>query len=271
MPLVKVGYASAPHSALSQANIFSSHLVIAAQSTVAAPKCLQRARSASSSQVTTAELLDGTWDPPRYKAPKSTYENAQRVRFASQEVEEALAHPRNPLLSARHAGGSRPRNSVPETAGEQGRARGSSTSSRSSDLAPAGCGDSVLGTLVKGSSNLSHATTPSWRSRSFPWRAEVPGAKSGRHAEASDREPAAGERPRLPPLPMEARWAASQSHRSKAPPTELFCLERIDEAVHEANATLVESFLNVKRHPPSEVGGALYDAEPSCSEPASGW
>jgi len=77
---------------------------------------------------------------------------------------------------------------------------------------------------------LSHATTPSWRSRTFPpyYLTRPPGQAE---------KPA--QKQRLPSLPYEARVGT--------PLTEVARLNDIASEVHEANALLVESFLNVKR------------------------
>lgn len=60
-----------------------------------------------------------------------------------------------------------------------------------------------------------------------------------------DRAQAGTRQRRLPPLPLEARWA--QVRRPGAPSSELRRLEEAESEVCEANAMLVESFLNVKR------------------------
>lgn len=97
-------------------------------------------------------------------------------------------------------------------------------------------------------SQLSHATTPSWRSRSFPAnvvlrRREVQKSKaSNAHLDLSAKTR------RLPALPEEAR------PQNRCPPSEVAHLSEIASDVHEANALLVESFLNVKRRPMSRYG-----------------
>eukprot|EP00435_Cladocopium_sp_Y103_P019742 s2707_g4.t2 len=101
---------------------------------------------------------------------------------------------------------------------------------------------------VPAPSVLSHATTPSWRSRSKQALAEV---SEGGGAEADADGIAPLPRQRLTPL-LEKRWTAVEQTRL-APKSELERLERIDPDVDEANAMLVESFLNVKRSLGAEI------------------
>jgi hypothetical protein len=111
---------------------------------------------------------------------------------------------------------------------------------------------------------ISHATTPSWRSRSFPphYRRLADSypavAASGRATPETG-----GSGRRLPPLPDEA------TRRRSSPLTEVARLSDITSEVHEANAMLVESFLNVKRR--ALVGGSATPSEASSyqSGPAS--
>lgn len=62
-------------------------------------------------------------------------------------------------------------------------------------------------------------------------------------------------RQRLPPLPVEVRWAAAGLQRGGAAPSEIRRLEEVGSEVCEANAMLVESFLNVKRRALQDTGG----------------
>lgn len=92
-------------------------------------------------------------------------------------------------------------------------------------------------------SQLSHATTPSWRSRTFPAnflprRREVQDSK-----DCNVQLDVSAKTRRLPALPEEAR------PQNRCPPSEVAHLSEIASDVHEANALLVESFLNVKRRP----------------------
>lgn len=87
---------------------------------------------------------------------------------------------------------------------------------------------------------ITHATTPSWRSRSFPPAIDPATSVPINSMQAASIQTAP--RRRLPPLPDEARQANPYST-----PSEVRHLDHIDSAVHEANAMLVESFLNVKR------------------------
>mmetsp|Transcript_110532 Transcript_110532/g.195736 ORF Transcript_110532/g.195736 Transcript_110532/m.195736 type:complete len:327 (-) Transcript_110532:11-991(-) len=94
---------------------------------------------------------------------------------------------------------------------------------------------------------ITHATTPSWRSRSFP--PAIDPATSMPVTSMPSASIQTAPRRRLPPLPDEARQAKPYSA-----PSEIRHLDRIDSAVHEANAMLVESFLNVKRRMTSDHG-----------------
>ncbi|CAJ1452757.1 unnamed protein product [Effrenium voratum] len=112
----------------------------------------------------------------------------------------------------------------------------------------------------RGSECLSHATTPSWRS-SKEVSVESPGSSSARC--------------RLSPF-LEKRWEAMEKRSRFAPKSELERLERIDPEVDEANAVLVESFLNVKRSLGAEVGEASSQSKSfgpsscSASKPGAG-
>ncbi|CAE7459190.1 unnamed protein product [Symbiodinium sp. CCMP2456] len=95
------------------------------------------------------------------------------------------------------------------------------------------------------SGSLSHATTPSWRSRSQA----TPSAASQGTSEMACKPAMMADsiRPRLSPL-LEARWTVVEEQRyRRVPQSELDRLDRIDPEVDQANAMLVESFLNVKR------------------------
>ncbi|CAE7307709.1 unnamed protein product [Symbiodinium sp. CCMP2592] len=130
--------------------------------------------------------------------------------------------------------------------------------------APASSGPSAVATASPSvSGSLSHATTPSWRSR--PSQA-TPSAASQGTSEMACKPAMMAEsiRPRLSPL-LEARWTVVEEQRYRGvPQSELDRLDRIDPEVDEANAMLVESFLNVKRSLGAE---ALSDSrrEPSRS------
>jgi len=95
-------------------------------------------------------------------------------------------------------------------------------------------------------STVSHATTPSWRSRSFPPRLQPLEAEA---RPSASRDSASG----ASDSGLEARWAAVSKGRSGpgsvAPSlrSEMRYLEQADSEVCGANAMLVESFLNVKR------------------------
>lgn len=105
---------------------------------------------------------------------------------------------------------------------------------------------------------LSHATTPSWRSRSFPPHL----AKSYPETITSGQnETYLGSR-RLPALPDEARLMTQCSEVQR--------LRDISAEVHEANALLVESYLNVKRRPINSSGPISSCGPSAASGTASG-
>lgn len=112
---------------------------------------------------------------------------------------------------------------------------------------------------VSRATKLSHATTPSWRSRSFPPNFL---AKCRAAQEKTEQEDTAGKVRRLPALPDEAR------PQRGSPPSEVALLSDIASEVHQANALLVESYLNVKRRPISRQGplsAGSFAAASSCS------
>lgn len=130
-------------------------------------------------------------------------------------------------------------------------------------------GPSAVATTPSVSGSFSHvshattATTPSWRSR--PSQA-TPSAASQGTSEMACKPAMMAEsiRPRLSPL-LEARWAVVEEQRYRGvPQSELERLDRIDPEVDEANAMLVESFLNVKRSLGAEALSESY-REPSRS------
>lgn len=155
-----------------------------------------------------------------------------RPKPAKQEVEALAKHL---ALTARH----RQRESREDVelqaalaARQASKARGGSASGR-----PRG-----KGALLAAPSVVSHATTPSWRSRSKQ-------VSEGCGEDADGIAPLP--RQRITPL-LEKRWTAVEQIRL-APKSELERLERIDPDVDEANAMLVESFLNVKRSLGAEI------------------
>mmetsp|Transcript_86179 Transcript_86179/g.252136 ORF Transcript_86179/g.252136 Transcript_86179/m.252136 type:complete len:290 (-) Transcript_86179:21-890(-) len=209
-------------------------------------------------QPTSARLLEGTWAPPPLPrhAPKPAAPQTAAKRIALQLEAIARALPgREELvpgqpLSARRSGRPLGARGGGASTGDGG-TQGSSVSSRSSVSGGRGLGEMGLGPVSASSRTVTHATTPSWRSRSFPARphfAEV--------EEPAYPAPTRPERSRLPPLPLEARWAAAAMQSGGHASSEVRRLEGIDSEVYEANALLVESFLNVKRRPPAH-GAAL--------------
>jgi len=220
-------------------------------------------------QPLSARLLEGDWAPGRRNFKPAIPEVATRrvaaeldvlarARRGAQEAQECLQP-----LSARRGGAGRASASARGRGAAIVAGSGSSVCSRSS-ASGAGAGGHAAApapsepSAPASSRSLSHATTPSWRSRSFPPRPPQPGLAPGR-PEADEAVPET--RQRLPPLPMEARWAAAALRPGGVAPSELRHLEGIGSDVFEANALLVESFLNVKRWPPDAVG-----APPSCSD-----
>lgn len=143
-------------------------------------------------------------------------------------------------------------------------------SSRLSDA-----GQSV--THVSGqTAKLSHATTPSWRSRSFPPHLMARSRKLRMPSVAEDdvacmktRSAEDGASPevarRRPPLPAEARWTRVY----RPPRSEVQRLNDVDSEIQEANAMLVESFLNVKRRMSFDPDADEMQGAPSCSWAAS--
>jgi hypothetical protein len=119
---------------------------------------------------------------------------------------------------------------------------------------------------------LSHATTPSWRSRSFPPNFRQSASPEldpmARASPAVYVDTTTSARRRLPPLPDEAR------EHKVSPPSEVLRLSDISSEVHEANAMLVESFLNVKRRamprPESSCGTACISSCPAPEDTCSG-
>lgn len=123
---------------------------------------------------------------------------------------------------------------------------------------------------------LSHATTPSWRSRSFPPKFLEKAAARQKARSATDavdtpqwvypdnamayaQAEMPAERRRLPGLPDEAR------PRRRDAPSEVTRLIDIASDVGEANAMLVDSFLNVKRQAFEIAQGGLASASGSGS------
>ncbi|CAE8618931.1 unnamed protein product, partial [Polarella glacialis] len=165
-------------------------------------------------------------------------------------------------------------------ASRQGMQAAAAAAAAGESRAPSGYeGSGAPGASASGASecrsSLSHATTPSWRSRSFPHGCQRP-ESSRTNASACGHLPGVpesavpeGAARRLPPLPLEARWAAVGQRNPGAPPSELQHLRSIDPEVDEANALLVESFLNVKKSLLSEVpvsdDGYLASSQPSGS------
>mmetsp|Transcript_97190 Transcript_97190/g.216843 ORF Transcript_97190/g.216843 Transcript_97190/m.216843 type:complete len:323 (+) Transcript_97190:112-1080(+) len=231
-------------------------------------------RGASPSRPTTTHLLEGTWAPPPSTASKFLQAQLQEAKRVSRELDGLARGPEVEILGRLARKGRPPAGSIPGASvgapprtGPSGSSSAWEGSSADGASSAGGRGDGTARgsrgyALSEGSCSLSHATTPSWRSRSFPPRykatagnlAAAPSTARGPISsvgeEASD---LAADAKRLPQLPMEARWAAMDLRRHGGAPSELRRLEDCRSSVNEANAMLVESFLNVKRHPPSEI------------------
>lgn len=251
------------------ANSFSPQLVLSAQAAETAPWRLPRLRESGRSRTSAAELLEGTWSPPRLRQPKSAGSSVAPSETLALAAEKGVRRVRFSMGT--------PGSSIPECRNIGSSRCSSAASSCVDNFAEHLCGGSVAG----GSAAITHATTPSWRSRSFPQppRVQTGHCRENKGSNASERrikEEADStdgcaanrklERNRLPPLPMEARWRHSELHRCKAPPSELQRLKAIDEHVREANAMLVDSFLKIKRQPPPDDRCGTMDAEPSCGD-----
>lgn len=169
--------------------------------------------------------------PPKARGPPGP---PLRPKPAKQEVEALAKHL---ALAARHR---QQRESQEEQAELAALVAASQVSNKA--RSSGSTGRPRLG-AVPAPSVISHATTPSWRSRSK----QV--SEGGAEADADGIAPLP--RQRLTPL-LEKRWTAVEQTRL-APKSELERLERIDPDVDEANAMLVESFLNVKRSLGAEI------------------
>jgi len=108
---------------------------------------------------------------------------------------------------------------------------------------------------------VTHATTPSWRSVASSARS----ATASEHGEAEEgrRSASKGRRRRRESEgrtsgheQLEEKWAEVQY--APVPRSELRHLDAIASSVNEANAVLVESFLNVKRRTPSYRAESSY-------------
>lgn len=241
-----------------------------------------------------AAMLEGTWAPPPRNPPgavaaSSRAEQMQSAARRGVQLRPRLCHSARgaawlagapvatPLDSSQgraQGGGSRVSNDrVPGNRPQGGSCSSRSSATSSPRRAPGWLASAPLGAAVdgrshhaSGDSGASHATTPSWRSRSFPRRLV---ARTGTDVSVDEQSGTtasseASRVRRLPPLPMEARWASSESHRRGAPSSELHRLDEVDSEVCEANAMLVESFLNVKRWRTAEENTPA-DDQTSCS------
>lgn len=272
-PLFPEHLKSLPPPMQKLANAFSPHLEQHAAVAAGIARHPQTVRGASSSGASSvaASVLDGSWVPPLPSqasrcVAKSTLRadrDAQALSAISRAGLESIGAARKPH-SARGASEVHPR---------VDRFCCSSASAHCGDI-----GDSCLDWEKLGSS-LSHATTPSWRSRSFPPHlgTDVHGrtasdagscVRRGAQGSADGRDVRRGLRP---PLPDEARGV--QPKDQVGPLSEAEFLKNIDPAVEEGNALLVQSFLNVKRREfsQSSVAETCESATAVSFAPDSSW
>lgn len=240
-------HASAPSQLPAHIPAFSSRL--AANAAVRELAGGASSRSTASREVCPPlhQMLKGTWVPP----PRHSLTPRQNDKIIAQR-EQASKRIMADLDMANHLelAGVAGMACEPQSRRTEGRACSSNGRCSSYSGSQTGGGGSVAGeSECNNSQALSHATTPSWRSRSFP-----PRFARERIVQANRtlQKPRLTQKPRLPPLPIEARWFAATQLRG-APPSEVQRLHDIDAHVNEANAMLVESFLNVKRHPPENM------------------
>jgi hypothetical protein len=103
---------------------------------------------------------------------------------------------------------------------------------------------------------VSHATTPSWRSRSFPVRRpsasgfETPRTIPEDMMDAEQQSLGFDEVCKFGGVASESRWANTLTQSRGAPSSELQRLDEIATVVIEANSQLVNAYLNVKRRSP---------------------
>eukprot|EP00927_Polykrikos_kofoidii_P075066 TRINITY_DN7111_c0_g4_i1.p1 TRINITY_DN7111_c0_g4~~TRINITY_DN7111_c0_g4_i1.p1 ORF type:complete len:339 (-),score=52.30 TRINITY_DN7111_c0_g4_i1:44-967(-) len=244
---------------------FSPRMALAATAQVARGPCLATPLPLpGQGGPTAARLLEGNWVPPWHSICTRLPLRPPATATGTSEATSATSFVANKTSARlqRHK-------LAPRELGEALSARGSSgdgaggSSASSCGGRGGGCGGcSVAGSSVTGSGSgrrpLSDATTPSWRSRSFPANHQRSQVSSSAVSSDADREMPASARSRLPPLPLEARWAATGAQRVRGATSEMRWLDGIDSEVNEANAMLVESFLNVKRRPPSASTASTY-------------
>lgn len=179
-------------------------------------------------------LLSGRWIPP--KAPKKVASEAQSC---SSVLSQKLRRPPMPRRAGR---------------GRSHLQGDAAFASKDSNCGASECSTEFSEGYKEQSDNcngsvLSHATTPSWRSRSFPRNFKPAGAAPKAEASKDNGEPQQvpmTQRRRLPPLPSEARGP-------KGPTSEVRYLGCISSEVNEANAMLADSFIGAKRRPESDV------------------
>jgi len=182
-------------------------------------------------------LLSGRWTPPA--APPKCMSEPSSSSLLSQN----LRRPPMPRRAQRR-GRSRPRDDAARASRDVDCS--ASQCETESELSEAyrdqpdnNCGDGSV---------LSHATTPSWRSRSFPANYRAPRAAPEGNKDGAEPQQAPP-RYRLPPLPSEARGP-------RAPSSEARYLRKIASEVNEANAMLAESFLGAVRRPETDASYA---------------
>mmetsp|Transcript_6254 Transcript_6254/g.15538 ORF Transcript_6254/g.15538 Transcript_6254/m.15538 type:complete len:344 (-) Transcript_6254:154-1185(-) len=227
-------------SAAVLADTFAPHLT---SSAAAAP--LKLGPPVPVSQSAASRLLEGTWKPPPRAASFALRTQCRDPRLTPRDFAVAAQSRSTPRPEAKIArfgeplrGDAASRSGLSSGAGYASASRGQHLRSGQSSAR----GETP--STVDGGS-MTHATTPSWRSRTVFVPTHVGSAEGSEFGRTVGAENA---KRRLPQLPLEARWASVEL-RPGGSASELRRLDGIDSAVHEANAMLVESFLNVKRSP----------------------
>lgn len=217
-------------------------------SNVAQGGCGCRSARGARQTPTAGSFLSGDWVPD-LRAPQRAVSSdgaaisKDAVRLAAQRLQDGAAASQGST-----------------TAGVQSAREGRLKDGASGgELASASCASSCAesqgpqgdGAASQLGTQLSHATTPSWRSRTFPQGFLARCRKFQKSKALADAPSGSGAKSRrLPQLPEEAR------PQKMAPPSEVGFLAEISSEVGEANALLVESYLNVKRRPMSRTGAA---------------
>lgn len=197
-------------------------------------------KSARQASPSSCSLLSGSWAPVPQAPRRAVSSDGAAVKSVNErELQESIS-----IMASHLQDGNAPMPNLLSLArrpnAQSSPDGGDMDASASSFGGSQGYPDSAYGQTV-----ISHATTPSWRSRTFP-----PNFLSKRSDPAAQlpQGEASTARRRLPSLPEEARI--------RTPCSEVARLADIAPEVNEANALLVESYLNVKRRPVSRAGAS---------------